>query len=724
MLAVIALFIVPVLVMEFRHKFQNISEMGAISIIRKYAFTVFEECFCTLFVARYFIIRSAFDINAFSSVQFFLKYCMLALAIGIFLVCVEKYAKEYIQEGRARALRDKFIYTIQKISSMLEAKAGITYGKHQYHIDEIIFVIVGLAVAILTVGRCFFGIEITDEAYYVADAYSVVQGNLPFAYNTSNAAGMSLVTFPFMWMFRLFSTDNGGVFLYMRLCYVIFRFVVIFLIYVILRKRYSRRGLLPACMVLVAWNGPIPNFSYNTSSFWLMLLSCVIIQQVYTENYRKRCIGLIIAGGISALSVFAHPMQAGAVLMLCILLMLLSNKKNKALNVMMYVAGGILQVMIVLLSIAAQVGMRSLLTGIDVMLFHRMGYEGNDVKQSLMEFALWLKPIYYKLVIVFFVSMAVFWLFNKFLKIEWGMKYRWLMSSVLALAFTSIYYGRVGSDYDLLYFGALSFWAMAMIFSIVRDPLVCFISAPFLTFFLCEIVFPGTANAVVRVYFMYPILFVAIILLFEKSLEICNSKTNNSMGKTLRILSALFALIIAILMIRSEYLFVYRDDPISQLDYKVTEGIYKGIYTSKDNAECTIEVERYIKDNTGSKELISFRDNVPFGYLMSNGIMCDIRTWDAMQYSYIEPGAVKDSPVNMYRYYKNTGNIPDKYIYIDYGRDEIVSYDSQTFKFNKWLNSYYDEVDDIKINDRYSARIYKYNGSFDGNYDYWIQSTQ
>lgn len=33
-------------------------------------------------------------------------------------------------------------------------------------------------------------------------------------------------------------------------------------------------------------------------------------------------------------------------------------------------------------------------------------------------------------------------------------------------------------------------------------------------------------------------------------------------------------------------------------------------------------------------------------------------------------------------------------------------------------------MDDIKINDRYSARVYKYNGNFDGNYDYWINSIQ
>lgn len=176
-----------------------------------------------------------------------------------------------------QGLRNSLFEMIQKLSMMLETQNNRTFGKRQYHMDEIFFGIVGFIITILTVGRCFFGIEITDEAYQVADVYSVFQGNLPFAYNTSNAAGASLVSFPFMFIFRLFASGNEGVFLYMRLCFTFFRILVICIIYVLLKKRYSRRALIPACILLVAWFGSIiPNFSYNTSSFWLMLLSCVI----------------------------------------------------------------------------------------------------------------------------------------------------------------------------------------------------------------------------------------------------------------------------------------------------------------------------------------------------------------------------------------------------------------------------------------------------------------
>lgn len=123
MLAAIALFIIPVLMMILRHKVQDISKAGIFGLIGEYAFTVFEDSFCTLFVTRYFIVKEPIGIEAFSSVQFFLKYCALSVALGALLVFAEKFLKTHIPENWPQSV--KFYHKISIVSSAVKTKSDL-----------------------------------------------------------------------------------------------------------------------------------------------------------------------------------------------------------------------------------------------------------------------------------------------------------------------------------------------------------------------------------------------------------------------------------------------------------------------------------------------------------------------------------------------------------------------------------------------------------------------
>ena len=70
---------------------------------------------------------------------------------------------------------------------------------------EISFYILFVIVSMIMVMRSFYGIEITDEAYYLAEGRTVLEGNLPYALNNSNAVGMTILMIPFVWIFRIIS---------------------------------------------------------------------------------------------------------------------------------------------------------------------------------------------------------------------------------------------------------------------------------------------------------------------------------------------------------------------------------------------------------------------------------------------------------------------------------------------------------------------------------------
>ena len=73
-----------------------------------------------------------------------------------------------------------------------------------------------------------------------------------------------------------------------------------------------------------------------------------------------------------------------------------------------------------------------------------------------------------------------------------------------------------------------------------------------------------------------------------------------------------------------------------------------------------------------------------FGYLMSNGKACTSSAYDAMQYSYDV-----NNPEIMYDYFNLTESVPTKIIYIDFGRDEILSIEDEHWGFNQFVDYNY-----------------------------------
>ena len=190
-------------------------------------------------------------------------------------------------------------------------------------------------------------------------------------------------------------------------------------------------------------------------------------------------------------------------------------------------------------------------------------------------------------------------------------------------------------------------------------------------------------------------------------------------SKLTRCIATLLAGVLICSMDYTDYKYIYRDDVITNLDCEVESGVYKGIYTTEERAKDIIELEKYLNELIGKDETYSFRDNVPFAYLMTHkGKMCELSTWDYLQYTYH-----RNSPTPLYDYYRRRNMIPEWIVYIDYGRDEKMSIEDAEYKYNDWVNAYYDKIDDFAMNETfYHVIAYKYNGSFDGDYQRWINN--
>ena len=87
--------------------------------------------------------------------------------------------------------------------------------------------------------RIRYGVDFSDEAWYVAEPYIVSQGATPYVDLWTQASGF---TFPLCFVYDIFVSLNNsteGIFLFSRIVYVIWVFVLGFVTCILVKKYLS-----------------------------------------------------------------------------------------------------------------------------------------------------------------------------------------------------------------------------------------------------------------------------------------------------------------------------------------------------------------------------------------------------------------------------------------------------------------------------------------------------
>lgn len=191
----------------------------------------------------------------------------------------------------------------------------------------------------------------------------------------------------------------------------------------------------------------------------------------------------------------------------------------------------------------------------------------------------------------------------------------------------------------------------------------------------------------------YPSIIIIPMLLDSSKLENSSFLLKNSYF--------IFSIIFLTSTLLTMYSIVYRDVDILETNCIVESGVYKGIITDKKRCNGLVKLEETIRKYTEKFEFILFLDNVPMAYLMNNGIPFTPSTWDISAYTY---GFNDDF---LYKtYFKHKKNLPNKIIYIDTGRDELVSIMKEGYNFSEFVKLRYTLIKVYK-DDIYPVYIYE-----------------
>lgn len=153
-----------------------------------------------------------------------------------------------------------------------------------------------------------------------------------------------------------------------------------------------------------------------------------------------------------------------------------------------------------------------------------------------------------------------------------------------------------------------------------------------------------------------------------------------------------FAALCAVVLLKANYTYVYRDAPMKQLTQQVPSGLCRGVYTTQGRVNTLTQMEAYLQESFTADDSVLFMETVPFAYLMTDAKICAPSTWDLSFYSY----GFNDDTIYQ-RYFASVGSRPDYIVYIDTGRDDQLSVAQPDYRFTRYVNTYYEKMEERMV---------------------------
>ena len=458
------------------------------------------------------------------------------------------------------------------------------------------------------------GIDFTDESWYVAEPYAVANGSVPYVTNITQASGF---TIPLAFVYKLFLAINQsteGIFYFARIFYFTW-FIGMLIVNFELCKKVTNINI-PFTIVipLMLWcNYQLYSINYNSiGQIYLptvILLSFLNIDDKKQKNQLK-CGALI--GVIAGRMIIGTPQTLIACI--CILVLLIANKKIARL---LGIFVGVLIMAIIVIGYACACGGAKNFVNASYFFCRDFGYFKIKPEVSLSDNLTYLAKFIAPFLLCIFLCMICQLIYQKIKKTS---IYKY---TVLGILCVFLVYGLFCgyTNYTLLIKYS---WFEAVIGSLFLEN-----SVPkekkcmnFKMVFICATYFSGyLVSSFLNVYGFgareYWLLVPTVISYYFLYSQIKKYFVS-------RIIFDLGIVSLSFVLMCQAFNYVYRDDAMSQLNTRIENGVWKGLYTTELRAESIEDIEKYIRENTNKNDKVQFRDWASFGYLMSDGKICSL----------------------------------------------------------------------------------------------------
>lgn len=197
------------------------------------------------------------------------------------------------------------------IKVALPAKAGAAkrfVGKQiQSSIGIRIVVIAIVAIALAMYLRLYFGVDVSDEGFYMSMSYLFARGGQPFVHEWVAQQGASIIFSPFVKAYIFLQSSTDGLVLFGRHIFFLISIVASWSVWRLCRRVVtSAIALFPALLPVVFHPGGIPNLSYNSLGALAWLLGLALIFSCYVPPLRGK-IPAFSGAALVVIASFCYP---------------------------------------------------------------------------------------------------------------------------------------------------------------------------------------------------------------------------------------------------------------------------------------------------------------------------------------------------------------------------------------------------------------------------------
>lgn len=503
--------------------------------------------------------------------------------------------------------------------------------------------------------KSMFGFCLSDEPFYIATAARFYKGDSIFFHEWFPTQLSSLLLTPLYSMYVAIFKGTDGILLFFRILFVIFEFMSSIVVYRIIRKHHGMFfGIIISMLTQWYVHLNIATLSYYTMTMHFFLLAMLLLYDVYKTNWdildlyadtandnsievtlpkEKSKLRLMLAGFLFALSVLCLPtlcvsyflvVVSGFVLHLCgeffVNNKFIKNLINKMdfLYVFEYTLVGIL--------IPAIVFFIYMLTHVSIKNFiNSIPYVLSD-DEHITSFRYPIKKLYLAIdesfegisrvaylfifisVVIFFVMLLRNYIKNETItaKINNILRLAKPIILVIDVVLFFIYFSRCVGHTGYI-FTAIMLFSIPLFMITEKKNWLLFVFF-YISGFFYTITYSYSSNGMLYVLAMghFFCALAGIIMSYDliNELDVPEISVNNRGAKEI------FSVLITVLFISSLLITmchrtfnIYRDDKLSNLTSKITEGPAKGLYTSeahhKDYDEILNTVENYCMSSSG-----------------------------------------------------------------------------------------------------------------------------
>ena len=560
----------------------------------------------------------------------------------------------------------------------------------------------------LTIGRLFYGVELSDEAYTVAETYMVSEGALPFVNNWSQMPGYTLLLAPFVRVYTMIFGGTDGIFLYFRFLSFLININVAIFVSIVLRKYIKNIIVLTLCsLIYVGASGwdYVSAFRGDNLSIDLLAVGVLVLAIAFAEE-KSNYVWYFLSGLLIALAVLCYPTLVFEYAYFLVAIISLCIGKKKSLKILAsFLIGSAISTVVIAGYLSLNSGFLSIFSGIKYLLQDVTYFQIENTGFSKVPsyFIMMLEEIIMLAIasigcyVLFTVCSFVF-LRKKIFVIDLDycsikriyIRRIAMISLIAGICIDHLYqlwrFKTTDSINISLYAITIETIAVPVVWRFIKEKkkisnyLMGFIWAP--TYIWVVATGIVTYSSMFHRHVLMKNAAFLLCIFTTWAVKDCFKKENDDHSTNNSIANAMYSFFVCSLPIIllmgnsftylfNAYAYVYRDESIRRLNTVVAEGPYRGMYTTEKRANGLIELDSIIDKYVDTNDYVLAMDNDPFIYLMSEGRICTPSTWDMALYSYNF-----DQPDIYYDYFKVVGTEPTKIIYFNYGRDKIMSIDT------------------------------------------------